>query len=127
MTPFEAVTISGKLPVEAEVSAVTVRVEDALPSAGTVTGPGRLTVIPLGATPLQSAPRLTEELNQLTEVSTIVAEAAVPGVKVITAGVGWVTKSGAVTGARTAGVPAMVTRTWVEWETMPFVAVIRSG
>ena len=90
-----------------------VRVEDALPSAGTVIGPGRLTTTPLGIAPVQSAPRLTEELNQFTEVSTIVADAAVPGVKVITAGDGWVTKSGIITGARTVGTPAIVTKTWV--------------
>ena len=103
-----------------------VRVEDTLPSAGTVTGPGRLTATPLGATPLQSAPRLTEELNQLTEVSTIVADAAVPGAKDITAGDGWVTKSGTTTGARTDGVAAIVMLISVECETDPLTAVTRS-
>ena len=65
-----------------------VRVEDALPSAGTATGPGRLTATPLGTVPLQAAPRLTEEPNPFTEVNTIVADAEVPGVKVNTAGDG---------------------------------------
>jgi hypothetical protein len=108
------------------VSAVIVKVVDALPSAGTVTGPGRFTVTPLGAAPLQSAPRLTEELNQLTEVSTIVADAEVPGVKVITAGDGCVMKSGTTTGAKTDGVAAIVILISVECETVPLTAVSRS-
>jgi hypothetical protein len=108
------------------VSAVIVKVVDALPSAGTVTGPGRFTVTPLGATPLQSAPRLTEELNQLTEVSTIVADTAVPGVKVIAAADGWAMKSGTTTGAKTDGVAAIVMLISVECETVPLTAVSRS-
>ena len=76
------------MPVEGELSAVRVRVEDALPPAGTITGLGRLTVTPLGAVPLHAADRLMEELNPFTEENTIVVDLEILGVKVITAGEG---------------------------------------
>jgi hypothetical protein len=76
------------VPVEGEVSAVSVRVEDALPPGGTVTGLGRVTVTPLGAIPLHAADKLMEELNPFTEENTIVVDLDTLGVKVITAGDG---------------------------------------
>jgi len=76
------------VPVEGELSAVRVRVEDTLPSAGTVTGLGRLTVTPLGAIPLHAADRLMEELNPLTDENRIVVDLEILGVRVITAGDG---------------------------------------
>ena len=89
-----------------------IRVEDALPPAGTVTGVGRVTVTPLGVAPFQPAVRLTLELYPSIEESKIVADCDVFGVRDTTAGEGWVMaelieKSGA-TGASTEGVPAIV-------------------
>ena len=103
-----------------------VRVEDALPPAGTVTGPGRFIVTPLGAVPIQAVVRPMEELNPFTDESTIVVDAETPGAKVIMAGDGWVMKSGTATGARTDGVAAIVTLISVECETAPPIAVTRS-
>jgi hypothetical protein len=82
------------VPVEGELSAVRVRVEEALPPAGTDTGLGRLTATPSGAVPVQAPVRLTEELNPFTEESIMVVDLEVSGVKVITAGEGWLRKSG---------------------------------
>jgi len=80
--------------------------EVALPPAGIVTGIGRLIVTPSGATPVQAADRLTTELNPFTDENTTVVDLETPGVRVITEGEGWVTKSGL--GAETV-VPAGVT------------------
>ena len=82
------------VPVEGDASEVRVRVEDALPPAGTVTGLGRLTVIPSGTTPVQTADRVTEELNPFRDESAMLVDFATSGVKVITAGEGVVRKSG---------------------------------
>jgi len=87
-TPFDAVTIKVYVPVDGELPAVSVRVEDALPSAGSVTGLGKLTETPSGATPLQAAERPTEELNPSTDANTIVVDFDTSGVKVMTAGEG---------------------------------------
>ena len=76
------------MPVDGELSVVTVRAEEALPAAGTVTGVGRLMVTPSGADPIQLAVRLTVELNPSTEESKIVAKLAMFGVRVTTAGEG---------------------------------------
>ena len=85
-----------------------------MPLVGTVTGLGRLTVTPSGAVPLQAAARFTEELKPFTEERSIVEDSDISGVKLIcVGGAGWpielIEKSGAATGARTGGVPAMVT------------------
>ena len=92
-----------------------VRIADALPPAGTVTvtGLGGLTVTPLGAAPAQPAVRLTVEPNPSREERMIVADCEAAGVSDIVAGEGrtileLIEKSGA-TGARTDGVPAIVT------------------
>jgi hypothetical protein len=74
------------VPVDGEPSAVRVRAEDALPLAGTATGLGRLTVTPVGATPVHVATRLTNELNPFTDESTMVVDFETSGVKVTTAG-----------------------------------------
>jgi len=76
------------VPVEGELSAVSVRIEDVLPPAGTVTGLGRLTVIPSGATPVQAADRLMVELKPFTDEYTRVVDFDTSGVKVMTAGDG---------------------------------------
>jgi len=76
------------VPADGELPAVTVRVEEALPDDGTVTGVGRVTATPSGAAPLQPAVRLTVEMNPSTEESTIVAELDMPGVRVTTVGDG---------------------------------------
>ena len=67
---------------------MSVRVEEALPLAGTVTGLGRLTVTPLGATPVHAAVRVTVELNPFIDESTIDEDLAMSGVNVIVAGDG---------------------------------------
>ena len=82
------------VPVEGELLAVRVRMEDAVPSAGTVTGLGRLMVTPEGETPVQAASRLTDELKPFMDASTKVVDFETAGVKVTTAGEGWVRKSG---------------------------------
>ena len=92
--PFVAVTMSVYVPVEGELSAVSVRVEDAAPPAGTATGLGRLTETPFGATPVHAVARLTVALKPLMDASTMVVDFETPGVKVTTAGEGWVRKSG---------------------------------
>ena len=94
------------VPVETESPAVSVRIEDALPPAGTTTGLGRLTVTPAGAVPVQAAERLTEELKPFTEENSMVVDFETPGVKVTTSGDGWVRKSGLGVETR---VPAGVT------------------
>lgn len=98
------------MPVEGESPAVRVRVEDALPSAGTVSGLGRATVIPSGATPLQAAERVTVELNPFTEESRIVVDFATSGVSCTTAEEGWVRKLGF--GGETIMVLEVVTISW---------------
>ena len=107
-----------------------VKVEDALPPAGTVTGLGWLMVTPVGATPLQPAERLTVELNPFNDERVITADSDVSGDNEISEGAGWTTelieKSGTVTEAKTDGVPAIVTRTSDECETTPFDAVTTS-
>lgn len=104
-----AVTTSVYVPVDGAKSAVSVRVEDALPPAGTVTGLGRFIVTPSGAAPVHAADRLMEELNPFTDANTIVVDLDTLGVKVSTPGDGWVRKSGL--GAETT-VPRGVTINW---------------
>jgi hypothetical protein len=70
-------------------------------------GLGRLTVTSAGADPAQEAPKVTEELNPFTEVIVTVVDLATPGVRLITVGDGWVTKSRL--GEETTVVPAGVT------------------
>ena len=118
-TPFVAVTMSVYVPVEGVVSAVRVRVVEALPPAGTVTGLERLTVTPDGAGPDHSAERLTVELSPSVEERRIAAEPDMSGIKVTAAGEVWmmallIAKSGTATGARTVGVPTIVTVMSVE-------------
>ena len=110
IAPLVAVTISVKLPVEGELPAVRVRIEEALPPGRTVTGLRRLTATPLGVIPDQASDRLREELKPLTDEKTNVLDSEVPGVNVITAGAGWVMKSGAGTDVETT-VPAGTTVT----------------
>lgn len=81
-------TRSVYVPVDGVLSAVKTRVDDALPTEGTVTGLGRLTVTPSGAAPFQPAVRFTVELKPSTDASTIVADCVRPGVSDTTAGDG---------------------------------------
>jgi hypothetical protein len=71
-------------------------------------------VTPTGAAPLQAAERLTVEVNPSREERSIVADCDTSGVRLTTAGEGWVMaelieKSGAATGAKTDGVAMIVT------------------
>jgi len=93
---------------------VSVKVVDVPPLAGIVRELGRFTVTPSGAAPLQTTSTLTEEVNPLTEETSIVDDSDMSGDKLISvSGNGWaielIEKSGTVTGARTGRVPAMVT------------------
>ena len=115
------------MPVEAESLAVRVRVEDALPPAGTVTGLRRLTAIPSGAAPLQAAERLTVELNPSTEESTMVVDFTASGDKVITAGNGWVRKSGFGDEARTVPVGVTISSRVAVCDNPPLEAVTVNG
>ena len=76
------------MPAEGELSAVRVKVDEALPLAGTATGLGRLTETPAGATPLHDAERLTIDAKPSMEESVIVADCDVSGARVIVAGDG---------------------------------------
>jgi hypothetical protein len=58
-----AVIPSVYVPVEGELLAVRVTVEEVLPPAGMTTGLRRFTVTPDGAAPIQAGVRLTDELN----------------------------------------------------------------
>jgi len=82
------------VPVEGEASAVMVSVDDAVPPAGTVTGLGRVKATPAGATPIQIAARLTDELNPFMDESSIVVGFETSGVNVTATGEGWARKSG---------------------------------
>ena len=108
----------------------TVRVEDALPPAGTMTELGSPKVTPVGATPYQDAENVTVELSPLSDERVTVAASDVLGARYIATGAGWtvelIAKSGIITGARMEGVLAMVTTISDEWETSPFVAVSTS-
>jgi len=64
------------------VSAVRVKIEEALSPAGTVTGLGRLSETPAGAAPLQNAERLTIDSKLSIDESTIVADCDVLGARV---------------------------------------------
>ena len=85
-----------------------------MPLVGIVTGLGRLTTTPTGAAPLQAAAKLTEELKPFTEERSIAEDSDMSGVRLITVGgdgsaIELIEKSGIATGARTGGVPAIVT------------------
>lgn len=84
--PFQAVIRSVYVPADGAASAVRVKVEDALSSAGTITGVGRFTVTPDGAGPDQAAERFTVELSPSMEERRIVAEPDASGVNAITVG-----------------------------------------
>jgi len=72
------------VPVEGAPLVVRVRVDEAVPPAGTVTGLGRLTDTPVGAVPLQAADRLMVELKPSIDESVIVEDCAALGGRVIT-------------------------------------------
>ena len=76
------------MPAEGDVSAERVKVDEALPPAGTATGLGRFTETPAGAAPLHDAERLTIDAKPSMEESVIVADCDVSGARVIVAGDG---------------------------------------
>jgi len=82
VTPLVAVTSKAYVPVEGELSAVSVSVEDTVPPAGIVTGLGRLTETPYGGGLVHAADKLTIEVNPFTDVRRIVVALVRPGVKV---------------------------------------------
>jgi hypothetical protein len=126
-TLFVAVTMSVYVPVEGEGSAVRVRVEDALPPAGMVTGLRRLTVTPAGATPVQTSVRLTEELNPFIDESIMVVDLETSGVRVNTAAEGCVRKSGACEEATTVSDGVTINWSVAECDMPPLEAVTVNG
>jgi hypothetical protein len=106
---------------------VRVRDEDALLPAGTVTGVGRLKVTPAGAVPVQAAVRLTEELNPFMDENIIVVDFETAGVKVITAGEGWVMKSGLGEATRTVPEGVTINRRVAGCDIPPLDAVTVNG
>lgn len=94
--------------------------ELASPPAGGVTDCGRLTAIPVGAFPTQETEKTTGELNPPSEFTTTLVPPLSPGITDTVSVDGLIEKSGTytpaggVTGARTAGVPAIITGIWVE-------------
>ena len=115
------------MPVDGELPAVRVSVEDAVPPAGTVTGVGRVTITPLGDSPLHVADRLIVELNPFTDEKVRVVVLAMLGLSVIAAGAGEVMKSGP--GDETTTVPEGVTINCsvAECAIPPLVAVTVNG
>jgi hypothetical protein len=90
--------------------ALSVRVDDALPPAGTVTGLEIFTLTPDGAVPTQVAARLMDELNPFSEDSVIVVDLETLRVSVIMAGESCVVKSGF--GVAASRLPEGVTINW---------------
>ena len=76
------------MPVELSSLVVKVKIEVALPPAGTFTGLCKADVTPFGVTPDQAAERLTDELNPLSDESTMDVDRDWDGVRVTTAGLG---------------------------------------
>ena len=68
--------------------AVSVRVEVAAPSVGTVNGLGRVMLTPAGVVPTHDAAKLTGPLNPLMDERVTVLNFAASGVRLIVAGVG---------------------------------------
>ena len=115
------------MPVEGELPAARVSVEDALPPAGTVTGVGSVTVTPLGDGPLQAAVRLIVELKLFTDENVRVVVLAMLGVNVIDAGAGEVMKSGPGDVTSTAPEGVTINCSVAECEIPPLTAVTVNG
>jgi hypothetical protein len=80
------------------------------------------TLTPVGALPSQDVENVTGELKLPRELTTTLVDELRPGVTERVFEVGVISKSGMLTGARTAGVPPMLTAIWVECVIAPFVA-----
>ena len=125
------------MPFDGESLAVKVRVEDVLPSTGTVTGVGRLKLTPLGEAPLHAAVRLMMELDPLVDESRTVVDCDDDGDKGKAEPGGWLvamlivrTDTGAKTGGELAITePEGVTISWSETECAmpPLVALTVKG
>ena len=113
--PLVAVTCTMKVPVEANAVVVNSIGELASPRTGGVTDCGRMMPIPVGAFPTQEAEKVTGELNPPRLFTTILLSPLSPGITDTVSEDGLTAKSegGVNTGARTAGVPTIVTKTWV--------------
>jgi len=124
--PLVAVTCRMKVPVDAIDVVVNPIGELASPPAGGVTDCGRSTATPVGALPTQEAENVTVELNSPREFTTTEVPPLSPEIVDTVSDDGLTEKSRmadrVTAGARTDGVPAIVTWTWVEWEITPFVA-----
>ena len=116
--PLVAVTCRTKVPVDAIDVVVNPSGELASPPAGGVTDCGRLTPMPVGALPTQEAEKVMGELNPPREFTTTEVPPLSPEIVDTVSEDELTVKSGmadgATTGARTDGVPAIETKTWVE-------------
>ena len=98
-------------------------VELAVPPGGGVTDCGIVIPMPVGALPTHEAENVTGELNPPSELTSTVVEVLSPWMTATFPEDGERAKSGTDTGAKTAGVPDIVTTMSVECEMTPFVAV----
>jgi len=114
--PPVAVTCTMNVPVDANAVVVNSIGELASPPTGGVTDCGRMMPIPVGAFPTQEAEKVTGELNPPKEFTTTLLSPLSPGITDTVSADGLTAKSvgGVKTGASTAGVPAIVTRSCVE-------------
>ena len=106
-----------KAPIDAVAAVVNAIAELASPRGGGVTVCGILIVTPVGAAPSHDAEKLTGELNPPSEFTIIEVPPLRPGITATVAEDDSTEKSGDAatgTGARTDGVPAMVTIISVE-------------
>jgi len=113
--PLVAVTCTMKVPVGANAVVVNSMGELASPPTGGVTDCGRMMPIPVGAFPTQEAEKVTGELNPPRLFTTMLLSPLSPGITETVSVDGLTEKSvgGVKMGARTAGVPMIVTNTCV--------------
>jgi hypothetical protein len=78
--------------------------------------------MPVGALPTHEVEKATGELKPPSEFTSTVVPALKPSSTDTVPEEGVIEKSGGPTGARTDGVPAIVTESCVEWVITPFVA-----
>jgi len=120
--PLVPVTCATYVPVEAVEVVVNSIGELAAPLGGGVTVWGTATLMPVGALPTHEVEKLTGELKLPKELITTLVDELRPGVTETVPEVGAISKSGTLTGARTAGVPLIATAIWVECVIAPFAA-----
>ena len=111
--PLVAVTCTMNVPVDAIAAVVNLISELASPPTGGVTDCGSMMLMPAGAFPTQDAEKVIGELNPPREFTTMLLSPLSPGIIDTVSVDGLTEKSvgGVNTGASTAGVPAIITKT----------------